>query len=168
MPIEMESVGRGGRVGWAPCVATGFALPTLLLEVKAAMPSARSVLISSIEQLVGPPTTRLYSRRHPARLDIRVDKSAISVETLVRDILEDLRHNPDASTQFQSRLSATGYSPGPDYDQRHFRAEPARFYEVGTDFPRLSRAELPTGVLQAQYEISLESCAPFEVLLESA
>lgn len=139
-----------------------FTLSLLRIEAKTIRPGAGSVRISSADQLDVADAALLLSVVTLASVSHGGD--GISVATLVAQIRERLVHDGPAGllAEFDSRLAAAGYLDVPEYEQRTFRVEALRFFEVHGTFPRLRRSDLPYGVVHAAYEISLSVCAPFE------
>jgi hypothetical protein len=144
-----------------------FTLPSLRIEAKSIRPGAGTVRISSADQLDVADADLLLCVITLA--SVTTGAEGISVADLVGGIRERLAHDdaPGLLLEFDSRLAAAGYVDLPEYEQRSFRVEAIRFFEVDGTFPRLRRADLPYGVSEASYEIVLGVCAPFETDLRS-
>lgn len=70
----------------------------------------------------------------------------------VRSILTDA----DSLENFDRKLSLYGYSPLPEYDDFSFLVHDIKCYSVTEGFPRLTRSELPSGVINCSYDIKIE------------
>jgi hypothetical protein len=144
-----------------------FTLPLLRIEVKCIRPGAGTVRITSADQLDVADADLLLSVVTLASVPAGAD--GFTVATLVTEIREHLSHDDPAGLllEFDSRLAAAGYLDLPEYEQKRFRIEAIRFFQVHGTFPRLRRTDLPYGVADATYEIALGVCAPFETDLRS-
>jgi hypothetical protein len=137
-------------------------LPGRRVEVKAATPAARSVHISSVEQLdtLEPLTLAVVTLATLAGGD------GIVPNELVARIQEQMSDaGPDVGAQFRQRLDALGYLPDPLYASPMFRLDGMDFYEVAADFPRIRRGWLPSGNEHVTYDLVLASCAPYRSTL---
>jgi hypothetical protein len=138
-----------------------FTLPFLRIESKAIRPGARTIRITSADQLDVDEVPLLLSVATLAS-----DVSGVQGFTpasVVQAIRTELNHlgTEENALEFESRLAAAGYVDLPEYDRIAFRVEAIRFFEVRDDFPRLRRGDLPYGVAEAAYEISLGACGAF-------
>ncbi len=68
----------------------------------------------------------------------------------------------EAIAAFDRKLVGHGYAPLSDYDEPRFVISEIRTYEVGPEFPRLMRSQLPPGVVKVTYDLELEKLAPFQ------
>lgn len=68
----------------------------------------------------------------------------------------------DAVDTFDRKLTAHGYAPLPDYDEPRFVVSEGRSYRVADGFPRLMRSQLPAGIANVAYDITLETIAEYE------
>lgn len=68
-----------------------------------------------------------------------------------------------AADLFETLLSAAGFDWEDDYSDVKWIQGPDRLYRVGDDFPRITPASFPGGVLNVRYSVSLFECEPFRV-----
>ena len=119
-------------------------------EIKAIHNGATSVNISSLEQL---DSTRV------GHLEVVIlDEGARSAEAtnlnqLVDKIVEQL--SGAALHEFEDKLLNKGYSYSEYYDAFSYIPVSATSYQIVGAFPKLSRDNVPDGVLSAKYELSL-------------
>ena len=74
-----------------------------------------------------------------------------------------LNSSPAAVDLFQARLIEAGYEPLEEYDVHRLVLSGRNAYEVTENFPRISASDLPPGVSNVRYDLSLESCSAFGV-----
>jgi hypothetical protein len=155
---ETEMIrGWGGPFG-AP---QDFALPELWLEVKATFPTARSVRITSAEQLSAPGRLLLAVYTLATLLP---NDSGITAGALVSEIESQARdaHLDDVADDFDRRLNAVGFERMADYAQLPFRLDAVHYYEVGDGFPRITPADLDPGIAEVAYDLELGALTPHE------
>lgn len=144
-----------------------FNLRDKSLEAKAVLPGARTVRISSADQLDVQVSRDLFLAV------VELGASAIGVDGSfsVGDLIEQIADSiePDASVvaEFYSRLSAAGYIEHPDYHNIFFRVDSLRIFHVRGEFPRLTRIHLMNGVADVLYDIQITECSPFLTTLEN-
>jgi hypothetical protein len=68
-----------------------------------------------------------------------------------------------AADAFEVLLMAAGFSWDDDYSDSRWVEGPSRLYVVSAEFPRLMASQIPGGVLNVKYSLSLVECAPFLV-----
>jgi hypothetical protein len=137
--------------------AQDFTLPTgRRIEVKALRRDTVSCPINGLNQL-DPGYDMLVLA--VVRLDqTGVDASgAITATRLVNRLRHRLASEPFACNEFDSRLAAAGWHEHPDHDGFAVRVLGIERHGVDSAFPRLIRATVPGGVLEADYEIALPS-----------
>lgn len=141
-----------------------FALPSLWVEAKAALPSASVVRITSVDQLDVAGRLLLAV---VTLANVSGDSPGVSPEHLVDSIREQLTNAAadGAVLEFDSKLATLGYADDPVYSQTMFRIDAVRFFEVKDPFPLIRRRDLPSGISEAVYDIELSACAPFETAL---
>ena len=145
--------------GWAGPLGgpQDLVLPGRRVEVKAATPAARSVHISSVEQLdtAEPLIIAVVTLATLAGGDgIAPNELGERVQRRISEA------GPSLGAQFRQRLDALGYLPDPLYSAPMFRLDGTDFYEVAGDFPRLRKASVPAGNEHVTYDLVLASCAP--------
>ncbi|MHB8399342.1 MAG: PD-(D/E)XK motif protein [Candidatus Limnocylindrales bacterium] len=145
--------------GWAGPLGgpQDLVLPGRRVEVKAATPAARSVHISSVEQLdTAEPLTLAV-----VTLATLAGGDGIAPNELVERVHRRISEaGPSLGAQFRQRLDALGYLPDPLYSAPMFRLDGTDFYDVAGDFPRLRKASVPAGNEHVTYDLVLASCAP--------
>lgn len=146
----------------AVCAWTGpdgtpqdFTLPAgRRLEVKAVQPAARTVRINGLDQLdPGPDALDLVVVRlseAPAEA-----QDAFTVADVIGRLRLLLAAEPAALGELESRLGALGWRDDPDTRLSNMRLGAMEWHPVGEGFPRLIRAMVPEGVLDADYMIAL-------------
>lgn len=88
-----------------------------------------------------------------------------TLNDLADAVAHSLQSTPALLNQFRLRLYETGYFPEhrARYDQPGYTVRQSRWFRVGEGFPRLREADVPTGVGELRYAVSLAACGPFEV-----
>jgi len=137
-----------------------FSLPGLLIEVKAAFPTARAIRVTSEDQLSAPERLLLCVRWLATLMP---EDGGLTTGRIVADIEQRLKENAldDEAAEFARRLVATGYVRTAEYTNIPFREDAARFFLVEGDFPRLTPADLMSGINQVKYDVDLGSIEPF-------
>lgn len=136
-----------------------FVLAGIAIEVKTITPTATTVKISSLEQLdantpiilatvlLSPSSQQQQGAFTPAQL----------VQAMREEIGEALR------AEFDLRLAEAGYEENAEHNNTWYETSGTRYYRVNTDFPRLTTTTVPTGVTAANYDVTLRSCATYEL-----
>lgn len=134
-----------------------FVYPDGWHEIKAAGASSTMITISSVEQLDSDP---------PGELVVyRIDKcapahsGAVTLYQLVHTLLSKLFLTPSTIDVFMLKLASVGYIDMKEYDNLYFVISAKKHYEVNDTFPKLCRANLPTEISNAEYQIDLPSIA---------
>jgi hypothetical protein len=129
------------------------------IEIKALSGKERnSVSISSLDQLQKT-VSNLYLKIY--RLGTTTDqKIAKSLNELVGDI-ENKIDSPDVTSKFLQLLSSAGYVPLDEYNKPNFLILNEITYLVTKDFPKLTKAEIPSGINKARYELDLSAIEPY-------
>jgi len=138
-----------------------FVLPGLRIEVKTGFPTARTVQITSIEQL---DTDEPLTLAVVTLTTIVTADGGLAPAVLVDRIRGRVRDSAGEAVvaEFDKRLAATGYELGDSrYERPLFRLEGIRYYEVSDGFPRIRRRSLSPGIDRVTYEVSLGSIAAF-------
>lgn len=161
LPIFGISIGINGWVG--PLKAPkDFMLPRVEIEAKTIHPGTRSIIISSIDQLSTVDNRLILAliALSPSQIG---ESGAFSVRELVESIRDKISTDPAASDEFERRLFDSGYSDAGEYANDCFTAENISYYDVLPDFPRITFATVPVGVISARYQIDLPSIIRFEI-----
>lgn len=132
-----------------------FVLPDRRIEVKTTFASARSVHISSVDQLDTDEALTLAV----VTLTTLAGGVGIAPNQLVNRIQSGLLDvSADSAIAFGKRLDAVGYLPVPLYDELMFRVDDIDFYEVDGAFPRIRRADISAGIEKIVYDVMLGAC----------
>ena len=86
----------------------------------------------------------------------------------LREMVDEIRRlvvnsSPAAADLLHARLMEAGYEPLDEYDVLNLALIRRVPYEVAESFPRLSASDLPLGVNNVRYDLSLEACSTFTV-----
>ncbi|MFE6183137.1 PD-(D/E)XK motif protein [Streptomyces sp. NPDC056465] len=132
-----------------------FQLPGVAIEMKASSAKRpRSIRIASERQLddTGTPSLLLSL----AMLDERRGGSGESLNRLVDRIREQLT-SPVVRAAFDGRLVQAGYLPGHRdlYEEPRYTLRDLRSWHVREDFPRIVEEDLPDGVGDCTYNLSI-------------
>jgi hypothetical protein len=97
-------------------------------------------------------------------LDVRVG-SGETLPAMVSSLRASLLGEPAAQEQFEDELLAVGYldSQAARYIERGYKVRSVHFFRVGPKFPSLVEADMPPGVGDANYGLSVAACKPFLV-----
>lgn len=157
--------------GWtAPKAAhQDFQFASGSVEVKTTVAKQpQSVRITSERQLDDRAIAALFL--HVVVLDEReVDAGRTEVGETLPGLVEDLRRRlageAGALDVFDDRLLDTGYldAHAPRYEGKRFSLRKELTFRVGRGFPRLVERDLPEGVGDASYALSLAACREFAV-----
>lgn len=160
--IERSGVEAGVK-GWVgPLDAPqDFVLGEAVVEIKTCAPGAQQVAISSLQQLDAGGAPLYLGVVWLAPAD-QGDSEAFAAAQLVASLRTAIEVSPVASVEFELRLAEAGYADHEEYERAWYRVTQARYFLVRDDFPRLSRAGVPAGVLDAKYVIDLGACGAYE------
>jgi len=138
--------------------AQDFLLPNMAVEVKSVLPDAESVKISSLHQLSS--SLPIYLFIYDLEL---VDKSVAKGESLRRLIyqIQQLYESKEHLDAFNSKLMSAGYVDIDYYDEICLAASRHRAYKVASDFPRLTRPDVPKEIDAVSYTLNLRSIERF-------
>lgn len=137
-----------------------FAFPRLFVEVKAVVPTATTVKISSFDQLDRSEDVAIVLVVYVLAeiLPNAFSNGQLSLSALVGELQLLLKADPILINDFTQKLKAAGYQDDPYYDTRTFRVESKFYFAVGTKFPKIGRAQIPNGVTDGVYHIALANC----------
>ena len=118
-------------------------------EIKTVMEQAEKVRIPSLEQLsLGTPGELIVYR-------LAKTSDGFTLNSLVKNLSELLEKNPSSVQRFEILLFQTGYVEREEYDEQSYRlAENMRFV-VDEKFPRLTKNNLPSAIVEASYTLNL-------------
>lgn len=142
--------------------AKDFVWPSVEVEVKALYRSGVRILVSSLDQLsdAGVP---LYLWSKVVDLAAAGDVGAVSAAVLVEQVRTAVSSKPLALERFEEALRSAGYVDGPEYEGRYLYLGDSACYAVRNEFPRIQRAEVATGVIDATYELRVGDLGAFAV-----
>lgn len=132
-----------------------FMYPDGWYEVKCVGDSAKSVTISSLEQL--------DCKDNGELVIMRIDKvapgrtGAISLNDIVYRISDKLSAHLDSLALFRTKLMAYGYMDLQEYSEQKYYYVAMQRYHVAESFPRLTKKMVPVQVVSLRYELSLPS-----------
>lgn len=143
-----------------------FVLGTGAIEVKTtASPSRFTIVVTSLEQLDDSLVRPLFL----ACIRLTREPSGKTLPEIVSDMRGRLKEEPAAMAGFDSRLLHAGYHDVfADRFTRGFSCTDIRHVTVNDDFPRLTQATVPVGIVKANYEIDLNLVAANNVRLIEA
>jgi hypothetical protein len=137
-----------------------FIFDNTAIEVKSLHGRDRNTVRISSEDQLSTVVDDLFLVTH--RLAVTDDDTgALSLNALV-ELIESELGDGEALEQFSQKLADFGYLPITAYDTPEFVVAERQAYRVKGDFPRLVRAELPSGITRVSYEIELEAMKNFE------
>jgi len=136
-----------------------FQCPDLWYEVKAVSGGKNTAKITSLDQLDRDDSGCLVVVR-------LIDSSGtlpsgFTINTIYRSILDRLSVWPRCL--FRAAMENAGYRFTEEYEEYSFELISIAQYEVREGFPRLCRSKVGTGVLDAVYEIDLETIQEYEL-----
>ena len=139
-----------------------FQLGNACIEVKTSTANRMDALpISSESQLEAPGGVALML------LGISLDSRAGHGETLPDMVgsSRDAAHDAGCLHLLDDLLERAGYEAGEEglYSEVGYSIRGVRAFLVGDGFPRIVSADLPAGVGDVRYSISLAACSPFEI-----
>lgn len=130
-------------------------------EVKAVSLSRETVSISSFDQLdIDRPGTLVLAK---VEKTADSDAEAISLNSLVQDVVDLLGEDQDALSTFKVRLVLNGYDETDEKAEELFHLHGYEKYRVCDDFPRIRSSKLPTEIKNGEYTLSIASIAPWQV-----
>lgn len=140
-----------------------FAVHDTALEIKAQSGNSRPYIhISSLEQMEAQ-LPKFYLVVNTIATTEPNQDGAFSLNSLISDIRTELGDTSDMTRDlFESLIFQVGYIKLEQYDSPFFQCVSRRSFYVSDDFPRLNTDEIPQGITKASYQISLDSCMPFE------
>ncbi|WP_075173592.1 PD-(D/E)XK motif protein [Neptunomonas phycophila] len=93
-------------------------------------------------------------------VDMPESKTSISLNELVKAV-EEMLTEAEAIEMFDTKLAKAGYVQMLAYDKPKFIVTEEQTYRVESEFPKIVRSELNTGLTRVSYEIKLESVRDF-------
>ncbi len=160
------------QFGWAESISfwngplgapQDFAVYDTAVEVKAQSGSSKPYIqISSLEQMEAQLPDFYLVVNTLATIEPEHDE-AFTLNSLISDIRKELCSIDDMTRElFESLVFQVGYIQLEQYDSPSFRCIASKSFFVDEHFPRLMVTNVPSGITKASYQISLDSCMPFE------
>jgi hypothetical protein len=139
-----------------------FCAGSTALEVKTLLGSdRREVQISTIGQLESSLPRLVLG---VVTLSIAPEGTGVTLVALVTSIRNTLKTSaPDTVEPFNDRLIAVGYADLDEYARNGFLIDAFDWFHVRDGFPRLVPSQLPSGISNVSYSVSLPPCEPFRL-----
>ena len=98
-----------------------------------------------------------------SRLTSAATRLGTSLSALIADLRAELSTDPVALAAFNDRLLDRGWldAHASRYESRRWTVRGEHTYQVRRGFPRLVEVDLPTGVGDVNFAVSLAACEPF-------
>lgn len=142
-----------------------FEIGRVCIEAKARRGSARPhVTISSEHQLDDMGVDVLFL--HVVELDGAPADAAggFSLTTVAKRVSDSIEaEDGDVRDLFETLLVAAGFRWEDDYSDCVWLEGASRLYRVVEGFPRITAQDVPTGISELRYSLSLLECEPFQV-----
>ena len=140
-----------------------FATRDHIFEVKTQLNTADHYLLISSESQLDDSSGRIVVCHLTLVSCHEGDENAATLNWLVEDLRERcLTHSLVARDLLDASLLVAGYRTRSEYDEEKWKPVRTRVFEVVDDFPRLVPAQLPPGVSNVSYRITLDTCGYFE------
>jgi hypothetical protein len=133
------------------------------VEVKATLAKQPQVVrITSERQLDASTWKALFL--NVVALDVR-DGGGETLPEMVGSVRSKLSVDAAAVEQFEDELLTIGYhdAHATRYAERGYTVRTVSFFKVGAKFPSLVEADMPAGVGDANYALSVAACEPYRV-----
>ncbi len=152
-----EANGLNSWVGPFGC-DQDFSIDNLWYEIKSVNSGAKTVEISSLEQLGNKDKGYLVV----VELDktSNVDANAIDINSLIESMMKSFQDIANRG-KFENIIFDFGYIKLDDYCEYCYKLSSMKMYKVEQDFPKLLRGNVPKGVVAAKYEISTSCIKDF-------
>lgn len=128
-------------------------------EVKAASLSKESIIVSSLDQLdIDRPGNLIVCRLEKTS---EADPNALTLNTLVKAIEEDLGEDEYALSTLHVRLTLSGYDETDERIDDPFVVNSFEVYRVEDDFPRIRRSQLHSAIGSGEYALNISALQPW-------
>ena len=132
-----------------------FLVDGTLIEVKAVTPGAPTIPISSVAQLDA--STPLFVGVVTLSPATESTTGAFTPALLLARVRAAIEASEAATNEFALRLAETGYDENAAYARQWYAVLRTTHYRVDESFPRLTSNDIPNGVVNVAYEVSLDS-----------
>lgn len=140
--------------------AQDFRLPSgMLYEIKSVHTQSPYVEVSSPEQLDPVSEAKLRLVLVPIEeIELSQSEAAFTLLDIIKEFQEHLGNDQGAKDGFNLRLETLGVDQlGDTYEDRAFVVNTPKIFDIGEDFPRVLRRDVPPAVVQLQYKIKISS-----------
>lgn len=134
---------------------------SLAVEVKAHTKKAKRVKISSEMQLDFEGVLYLYVCEGSVS-ETDEGKTLNQAVAMIKQKLDVSEHH-----DFDELLLKAGYSPDPYYDNKKYLLDEGSYFQVGDDFPKITKSNLSTAISNVSYEVDLNFIAEWSSTSES-
>ena len=136
-------------------------LNSLAIEVKTTISSvAKEIKISSLDQL-DRTTEKLYLMH--LFINYADKKSGLTLDYLYEFVASKIQHDFAALAIYQRRAGNIFNRASLKQKEESFVCSDVNMYDVLDDFPKLLRGDVPVGILEAKYSLSVSSIQAFSV-----
>lgn len=161
----LPKIGASAVHGWkgGEGAHQDFQFDSSAVEVKTTLAKQPQVVrITSERQLDVGAWTGLFL--NVVALDVR-DGGGETLPCMVSSLRDKLAADQGALEQFEDELLSIGYHDlhAVRYSEHGYTVRAVGFFKVGPNFPCLVEADMPTGVGDANYALSVAACEPFRV-----
>lgn len=142
-----------------------FIFSEYAIEIKAISPTSGKVGISSVFQLASTVSLQLWI--YLLREAAPDSQTALGIMDLIARLESRLAQScPDALPVFRGLLLEAGYVEQECYESFSFNIMGLEKYAISEGFPRLNPVDIPAGISDISYSISLAEIEPFKCTLE--
>lgn len=158
------------QIGWIDAVESwmgpegtdrDFVVDEKWYEIKTISTGKDKVTISSLNQLEVDKIGNLVI--YHVDKTSETDASAVSIVQLVNGIRTELKDLPIQQQKFESKLILLGYLNRESYEKIFFSMGETFYYIVDNSFPRLVTSCVPSEVVSAKYELSINGIEKWKV-----
>lgn len=165
LEVIVPALGGAAAGGWkGPHAAhQDFQFPSAWIEVKTTLAKLPQVVrITSERQLDDTRAPAIFL--HVIALEA-VERDAVTLPALVQRVRSALSLWPPAQEQFEDALLAARYLDlhAARYERVGYAVRRESTFRIGSGFPRIVEADLPPGIGDASYLLSLSACEGFSV-----
>lgn len=103
----------------------------------------------------------LFLRMYALRKDTNGGQRLPELVNILRGLIKDA---PSASRTFEEKIAKAGYlDAAEDYYQEGYTVRDTYSFEIKEGFPRIVRKNLPTGVYNLEYSVSIAQCMDYAI-----
>ncbi len=139
-----------------------FAMSGVIVEVKTQATTADRRLRVSSEDQLDTSGSRIVICQQGLATCGDGELGATSLNGLVRELSLASGATPECRARLETRLDIAGWQDLPEYDDQWMLVD-RNYFEVGEGFPRITRADLRSGVEDVRYRIRTADCLPFRI-----